>query len=107
MANMSQPSMSSNSNPSLYSHPHPPKRFQERPSEDRHYSHEGSKKSADPREDRSQHERPCRTLFVRNVNYETTETYLENLFRKFGEIKTFFSLVPTRGMIFVTYVREV
>jgi hypothetical protein len=48
-------------------------------------------------------EYPCRTLFIRNINYETPEPYLRELFEKYGEIKRFFSLLEKRGMLFVTY----
>ncbi|KAF8079046.1 hypothetical protein FPV67DRAFT_1467314 [Lyophyllum atratum] len=48
-------------------------------------------------EERIQRERPCRTLFIRNIKYET------NSDDEHGEIKTFFDLISTRGMVFVTY----
>ncbi|CAM0138399.1 unnamed protein product [Umbelopsis sp. WA50703] len=48
-------------------------------------------------------ERPCRTLFIRNIQYGMTIDHLREKFEKYGEIKTFFSLIDTRGMLFVTY----
>jgi len=71
-------------------------------------------------EERIQRERPCRTLFIRNikascvhlsgclrltwVQYETPSEDVRALFEEHGEIKTFFDLISTRGMVFVTYV---
>ncbi|KAH8556256.1 hypothetical protein BGW37DRAFT_462559 [Umbelopsis sp. PMI_123] len=48
-------------------------------------------------------ERPCRTLFIRNIQYNMTEDNLREKFEQYGEIKTFFSLIENRGMLFVTY----
>ncbi|KAL7004602.1 hypothetical protein EMMF5_005861 [Cystobasidiomycetes sp. EMM_F5] len=48
-------------------------------------------------------ERPCRTLFVRNVKYDTDGTDLRERFTAAGEMKSFFDLISTRGLIFVTY----
>ncbi|KAG2188871.1 hypothetical protein INT44_004011 [Umbelopsis vinacea] len=48
-------------------------------------------------------ERPCRTLFIRNIQYNMTEDNLRAKFEQYGEIKTFFSLIEKRGMLFVTY----
>src|SRR5689334_15966532 len=61
----------------------------------------GDKEGGDPR---VQKERLTRTLFVRNVDYQTGETFLRGMFEKFGEIKRFFDLIEKRGMAFVTYV---
>jgi hypothetical protein len=36
-----------------------------------------------------------------------TIDHLREKFEKYGEIKTFFSLIDTRGMLFVTYVSSV
>ena len=72
-------------------------------------------------EERVQRERPCRTLFIRNVtvrrllwrnvtlcsHYDQFEADSEGLrasFAGFGDIKTYFDLVKNRGMIFITYV---
>ncbi|KAF8204306.1 hypothetical protein K438DRAFT_1580266 [Mycena galopus ATCC 62051] len=58
-------------------------------------------------EERIQRERPCRTLFIRNIkashDYETDSQDVRNIFEEHGEIKTFFDLISTRGMVFVTY----
>jgi RNA recognition motif-containing protein len=73
-------------------------------------------------EERIQRERPCRTLFIRNIKasrirelpdknlplicmqYETNSDDVRRQFEEFGSIKTFFDLISTRGMVFVTYV---
>ena len=99
-------------------------------------------------EERIQRERPCRTLFIRNIKaspisrmsackgklfksctlffvlnskldlrnvkltiptfvilqYETNSDDVRRQFEEHGEIKTFFDLISTRGMVFVTYV---
>ncbi|KAF9486353.1 hypothetical protein BDN70DRAFT_902508 [Pholiota conissans] len=54
-------------------------------------------------EERIQRERPCRTLFIRNIKYETPSEDVRRIFEEHGEIKTFFDLISTRGMVFVTY----
>ncbi|KAF8910020.1 hypothetical protein CPB84DRAFT_1764381 [Gymnopilus junonius] len=68
-------------------------------------------------EERIQRERPCRTLFIRNIKasyiailslpailfYETPSDDVRRIFEEHGEIKTFFDLISTRGMVFVTY----
>ncbi|EKM83987.1 hypothetical protein AGABI1DRAFT_96937 [Agaricus bisporus var. burnettii JB137-S8] len=54
-------------------------------------------------EERIQRERPCRTLFIRNIKYETNSDDVRRQFEEFGSIKTFFDLISTRGMVFVTY----
>ncbi|TBU34420.1 hypothetical protein BD311DRAFT_746126 [Dichomitus squalens] len=54
-------------------------------------------------EERIQRERPCRTLFIRNIKYETSSEDVRQLFEEHGEIKTFFDLIANRGMVFVTY----
>ncbi|KXN88923.1 Protein MEI2-like 2 [Leucoagaricus sp. SymC.cos] len=54
-------------------------------------------------EERIQRERPCRTLFIRNIKYETNSDDVRRQFEEFGDIKTFFDLISTRGMVFVTY----
>jgi len=72
-------------------------------------------------EERLQRERPCRTLFIRNIKvgathsgilvkpdsssqYETDSREFRLKFEEFGEIKTFFDLISHRGMVFCTYV---
>ncbi|KAA1068737.1 hypothetical protein PGT21_014172 [Puccinia graminis f. sp. tritici] len=54
-------------------------------------------------DERIQRERPCRTLFVRNVKYETDSQEVREKFEEMGEIKIFFDLISTRGMAFITY----
>ncbi|KAI6154016.1 hypothetical protein BKA82DRAFT_4096529 [Pisolithus tinctorius] len=54
-------------------------------------------------EERIQRERPCRTLFIRNIKYETNSEDVRRSFEEHGNIKTFFDLIATRGMVFVTY----
>lgn len=54
-------------------------------------------------DERIQRERPCRTLFVRNVKYETNPMEVREKFDQMGEIKTFFDLIANRGMVFITY----
>ncbi|KDQ15621.1 hypothetical protein BOTBODRAFT_31511 [Botryobasidium botryosum FD-172 SS1] len=54
-------------------------------------------------EERIQRERPCRTLFIRNIKYETDSGDVRRQFEEHGEIKTFFDLISNRGMVFVTY----
>ncbi|KAG9010322.1 hypothetical protein FRB94_010672 [Tulasnella sp. JGI-2019a] len=54
-------------------------------------------------EERINRERPCRTLFIRNIKYESSSEEMRAAFEAHGEIKTFFDLIKTRGMVFVTY----
>ncbi|PBK76591.1 RNA-binding domain-containing protein [Armillaria solidipes] len=54
-------------------------------------------------EERIQRERPCRTLFIRNIKYETNSNDVRRSFEEHGDIKTFFDLISTRGMVFVSY----
>ncbi|KAI8907224.1 hypothetical protein EDD86DRAFT_209057 [Gorgonomyces haynaldii] len=49
------------------------------------------------------HKKPCRVLFVRNIDYATTEKEVRELFDRFGEIKTVFDLIKNRGLVFVTF----
>jgi RNA recognition motif-containing protein len=48
--------------------------------------------------------KPCRVLFVRNVEYSTTEADIRDLFEPFGEVKLVFDLIAKRGLVFITYV---
>jgi len=48
-------------------------------------------------------ERPCRTLFVRNLAYNVTEPQLRELFASYGEIAKIKSLIHKRGIVFITY----
>ncbi|EJU02821.1 hypothetical protein DACRYDRAFT_115785 [Dacryopinax primogenitus] len=54
-------------------------------------------------EERIQRERPCRTLFIRNIKYESNGEAIRARFEEFGEIRTFFDLISNRGMVFVTF----
>ncbi|KAG8910280.1 hypothetical protein FRC01_006415 [Tulasnella sp. 417] len=54
-------------------------------------------------EERLMRERPCRTLFIRNIKYETPSETMRVAFEAHGEIKTFFDLIKNRGMVFVTF----
>ncbi|WVO16675.1 hypothetical protein L204_104355 [Cryptococcus depauperatus] len=54
-------------------------------------------------EERIQLERPCRTLFVRNVQYEADPMALREQFESYGQIKNFYEMIHNRGMIFITY----
>lgn len=85
-----------------------------------------------PVDERVQHERPCRTLFVRNVSvsvsaprkhvdtlrlmstsccvycvrqYDADSSKIKADFERYGDIKTFFDIINNRGMAFITYVR--
>jgi RNA recognition motif-containing protein len=78
-------------------------------------------------------ERPCRTLFIRNINvcfrskpfeskektreereahayrnrqYGVTGDEIREQFERMGDIKSFFDLISQRGMVFITYVRD-
>ncbi|KAL9556356.1 hypothetical protein MBANPS3_001907 [Mucor bainieri] len=54
-------------------------------------------------ESRVAREKPCRTLFVRNVQYTISEGEVRAMFEKFGEVKDVFNLIENRGMIFITF----
>jgi len=53
--------------------------------------------------DRKDRERPSRTLFVRNIQYEVPEKLIKDMLDGFGEIKSFFNLIQKRGLAFATY----
>ncbi|SPO32424.1 uncharacterized protein UTRI_02981 [Ustilago trichophora] len=48
-------------------------------------------------------EKPCRTLFVRSIQFETDSQFVQQQFEQFGQIKTFFDMVNKRGIAFITY----
>ncbi|GAA5846645.1 hypothetical protein JCM9279_003394 [Rhodotorula babjevae] len=48
-------------------------------------------------------ERPCRTLFVRNLKFGLMPEDVRRPFAEIGDIKTFFDLVEKRAIAFVTY----
>ncbi|KAI0035125.1 hypothetical protein K488DRAFT_43981 [Vararia minispora EC-137] len=56
-------------------------------------------------EERIQRERPCRTLFIRNIkaSYLPLGEEVRHIFEEHGEVKTFFDLIANRGMVFVTF----
>ncbi|KAF7726661.1 hypothetical protein EC973_008535 [Apophysomyces ossiformis] len=54
-------------------------------------------------ESRVARERPCRTLFVRNVQYNIKPEEIREIFEKYGEIREVFNLIESRGMVFITY----
>lgn len=49
-------------------------------------------------------EQKCRALFVRNVKFDADTEHIRRLFEACGEVKTFFSMVENRGIVFVTFV---
>ncbi|GAA6039966.1 hypothetical protein JCM8097_002642 [Rhodosporidiobolus ruineniae] len=53
--------------------------------------------------DRVNRERPCRTLFVRNLKYGLAPEDVRAPFAQIGDIKTFFDLLDKRAMAFITY----
>ncbi|KAI9250316.1 hypothetical protein BY458DRAFT_524762 [Sporodiniella umbellata] len=54
-------------------------------------------------ESRVARERPCRTLFVRNVQYDISESEVRSMFEQYGQVKDMFNLIENRGMIFITF----
>ncbi|OZJ03401.1 hypothetical protein BZG36_04013 [Bifiguratus adelaidae] len=56
-----------------------------------------------PQDERIALERPCRTLFVRNVQYDVPLEEVETRFGAYGEIKDVFNRIKDRGMVFITY----
>ncbi|KAL7419368.1 hypothetical protein Q5752_006206 [Cryptotrichosporon argae] len=55
------------------------------------------------RQDRRKQERVNRTLFLRNVSFEADTAKLRAAFQGFGEIKEWFDMIATRGMVFCHY----
>ena len=49
-------------------------------------------------------EKPTRTLFVRNIDYNATEDEVREVFEKYGYVQGVFSRIDSRGMAFVTFV---
>jgi hypothetical protein len=43
-------------------------------------------------------------MFTTGLQYETNSEEVRRMFEEHGDIKTFFDLISTRGMVFVTYV---
>ncbi|SCZ94797.1 BZ3500_MvSof-1268-A1-R1_Chr12-1g03665 [Microbotryum saponariae] len=54
-------------------------------------------------DERVSRERPCRTLFIRNVKFGTDVQDIRDLFEPIGHIKTLFDMLDKRGMVFLTY----
>ncbi|KAI9484472.1 hypothetical protein BDB00DRAFT_134806 [Zychaea mexicana] len=54
-------------------------------------------------EQRVAREKPCRTLFVRNIQYNLKAHEIKEMYEKFGEVKEVFNLIESRGMVFVTF----
>jgi len=52
---------------------------------------------------RAEIEKPNRTLFIRNVNYKTTEEDVRKVFEEYGTVTNMFSRIEKRGMVFVTF----
>ncbi|KAJ3027851.1 hypothetical protein HDV00_010798 [Rhizophlyctis rosea] len=48
-------------------------------------------------------EKESRTLFIRNIHYDTTEGEIRHVFGRYGDIKSIFDLINRRGMVFLTY----
>ena len=56
------------------------------------------------REDpRTAEEKPCRALFVRNIDNSVDAEHLRATFSQYGELKSFYEQVSTRGICFITY----
>ncbi|KDN43553.1 hypothetical protein K437DRAFT_151639 [Tilletiaria anomala UBC 951] len=61
------------------------------------------KETNDLKEERMKKERPGRTLFLRNIDFDTDPAEVQARFRTFGEITKFFDLTGKRGLAFCTY----
>ncbi|RIA91973.1 hypothetical protein C1645_875104 [Glomus cerebriforme] len=48
-------------------------------------------------------ERPCRTLFVRNIQYGTKTELVRSKFEEYGEIRDIFDIIEKRGMLFLSF----
>lgn len=92
----------------------------------RQASPQNNDKEAAKIEKRIAKERPCRILFIRNIKvsgqwlkaecrysaehclcvlqYSTDGGILKRKFAEMGEMKSFFDLISSRGLVFVTYV---
>ncbi|UZJ53063.1 hypothetical protein CBS101457_002383 [Exobasidium rhododendri] len=53
--------------------------------------------------ERIKRERPCRTLFVRNIEFNADIEDLRRRFEAFGEVKSWFDLTSKRGLLFISY----
>ncbi|KAF9946323.1 hypothetical protein BGZ70_003283 [Mortierella alpina] len=54
-------------------------------------------------ESRLAQERPNRTLFVRNLDYNANVSEVKKMFDEYGDIQKLFSRIENRGMVFITY----
>ncbi|KAF9973001.1 hypothetical protein BGZ73_003778 [Actinomortierella ambigua] len=48
-------------------------------------------------------ERPCRSLFIRNIGYSTGDDVIRELYSSYGDIQNFHTLLDRRGMAFISY----
>ncbi|KAG0269549.1 hypothetical protein DFQ27_003012 [Actinomortierella ambigua] len=48
-------------------------------------------------------ERPCRSLFIRNIGYSTGDEVIRELYSTYGDIQNFHTLLDRRGMAFISY----
>ncbi|CAB5216418.1 unnamed protein product, partial [Rhizophagus irregularis] len=48
-------------------------------------------------------ERPCRTLFIRNIQYGTKTELVRSKFEEYGEIRDIFDIIEKRGMLFLSF----
>ncbi|KAI9309421.1 hypothetical protein BJ944DRAFT_7078 [Cunninghamella echinulata] len=55
------------------------------------------------RDDPRNEEKQCRTLFVRNIQFDTKEDEILKVFSPYGDIKEIFNRMETRGIVFVHY----
>lgn len=59
--------------------------------------------SIDRVDPRTAEEKPSRTLFVRNIDNNNRRDQVREFFAQYGELRTFFDLIQTRGICFVTF----
>ncbi|KAG0240605.1 hypothetical protein BGW41_006786 [Actinomortierella wolfii] len=48
-------------------------------------------------------ERPCRSLFIRNIGYSTSDEVIREIYSAYGELQNFHTLLDRRGMAFISY----
>ncbi|KAF9094826.1 hypothetical protein BGX29_009344 [Mortierella sp. GBA35] len=86
-----------------------PQGFQRRPSQDDSQAPPGPRIQVMSRakkafiDERASLERPNRSLFVRNIDYNTSPDDVREMFQPYGDIQNVFSLIDGRGMMFITY----
>ncbi|CAO1632112.1 unnamed protein product [Sympodiomycopsis kandeliae] len=59
--------------------------------------------SIDRNDPRTAEEKPCRTLFIRNIDNNTPADSVVNHFKAYGEVQRVFELISKRGICFITY----